>query len=137
MLLLQSRSRHAQDEIARLHIEIGYSFWLYPEWQTRMTVIPVQLYCLFLAAFASMVAPFGGFFASAIKRAASASATKATTTAAAPIVAVIRLRAHLDALAVLILVRPRPAVVAVAVAAAALVAAAAEVVLATARLGKE
>merc|ERR1712139_419281 len=34
-----------------------------------MTVIPVQLYCLFLAAFASMVAPFGGFFASAIKRA--------------------------------------------------------------------
>lgn len=69
LLLLQSRSRHAQDEIARLHIEIGYSFWLYPEWQTRMTVIPVQLYCLFLAAFASMVAPFGGFFASAIKRA--------------------------------------------------------------------
>lgn len=47
----------------------GYWALLYPEWKTQFTAIPVQLYCLFLASFASMVAPFGGFFASAIKRA--------------------------------------------------------------------
>ena len=58
-----------QTQIERLWVQQGYSFWLYPEWETKFTAIPVQLYCLFLASFASLVAPFGGFFASAIKRA--------------------------------------------------------------------
>lgn len=84
---------YSADELQTLWKQIGMSFWLYPQWQTQITVVPVQLYCLFLATFASskhtctpptqlgfrdasdgllvvgVVAPFGGFFASAIKRA--------------------------------------------------------------------
>jgi predicted CDP-diglyceride synthetase/phosphatidate cytidylyltransferase len=37
-------------------------------WST-VELMPVQLHMLWLALFASLVAPFGGFFASAIKRA--------------------------------------------------------------------
>jgi len=34
-----------------------------------VTVLPVQLHCMALGLFASLLAPFGGFFASGIKRA--------------------------------------------------------------------
>mmetsp|Transcript_23579 Transcript_23579/g.45957 ORF Transcript_23579/g.45957 Transcript_23579/m.45957 type:complete len:233 (+) Transcript_23579:3-701(+) len=46
-----------------------------PEWIAQLLgfdyirVLPVQLHAVVLAVFASLVAPFGGFFASAIKRA--------------------------------------------------------------------
>jgi phosphatidate cytidylyltransferase len=36
---------------------------------TTLSYLPVQLHALVLAAFASLVAPFGGFFASGFKRA--------------------------------------------------------------------
>jgi phosphatidate cytidylyltransferase len=35
----------------------------------QLTLLPVQLHALVLGLFASVVAPFGGFFASGIKRA--------------------------------------------------------------------
>merc|ERR1711916_11716 len=35
----------------------------------KFTILPVQLHSVLLGMFASVVAPFGGFFASAIKRA--------------------------------------------------------------------
>ena len=60
---------YSAEFLSRAYEEIGFSFLLYPEWSTAVTMRPVQLYCLFLAVFASIVAPFGGFFASAIKRA--------------------------------------------------------------------
>lgn len=36
--------------------------------RTQIDLLPVQIHCFFLALYASLVAPFGGFFASAIKR---------------------------------------------------------------------
>ncbi|KAF2010495.1 phosphatidate cytidylyltransferase 1 [Aaosphaeria arxii CBS 175.79] len=42
-----------------------------PEWThlpTQLTITPVQFHVLVLATFASLVAPFGGFFASGLKR---------------------------------------------------------------------
>ena len=40
-----------------------------PEQYSTFTVLPVQLHALVFALFASLIAPFGGFFASGIKRA--------------------------------------------------------------------
>mmetsp|Transcript_7877 Transcript_7877/g.48741 ORF Transcript_7877/g.48741 Transcript_7877/m.48741 type:complete len:180 (+) Transcript_7877:863-1402(+) len=42
-----------------------------PQWLPRETVtmLPIQLHAVILAAFASIIAPFGGFFASGFKRA--------------------------------------------------------------------
>eukprot|EP00963_Diacronema_lutheri_P014318 scaffold2859_cov349-Pavlova_lutheri.AAC.55 len=44
---------------------------LVPQWVPRktLTVLPIQLHAVVLAAFASIIAPFGGFFASGFKRA--------------------------------------------------------------------
>ncbi|OMJ28315.1 putative phosphatidate cytidylyltransferase [Smittium culicis] len=36
---------------------------------SKVTLLPVQLHSIFLAMFASLIAPFGGFFASGVKRA--------------------------------------------------------------------
>lgn len=42
---------------------------LLPAPLTEITLYPVQLHALLLATFASLIAPFGGFFASGFKRA--------------------------------------------------------------------
>ena len=44
---------------------MGTAFKVFPEWETSFHAYPVQLYCLLLGAFASLVAPFGGFFGAA------------------------------------------------------------------------
>mmetsp|Transcript_22244 Transcript_22244/g.52552 ORF Transcript_22244/g.52552 Transcript_22244/m.52552 type:complete len:500 (-) Transcript_22244:74-1573(-) len=38
-------------------------------WEMALTIVPIQLHAISLSLFASLVAPFGGFLASAIKRA--------------------------------------------------------------------
>jgi len=43
--------------------------FLSPLLGSKMSLCPIQFHALFLGAFASLVAPFGGFFASGIKRA--------------------------------------------------------------------
>ena len=38
-------------------------------WEMALSIVPIQLHAISLSLFASLVAPFGGFLASAIKRA--------------------------------------------------------------------
>lgn len=43
-------------------------FFLPPNFNFSLTFAPMQLHALVLATFASLIAPFGGFFASGLKR---------------------------------------------------------------------
>ncbi|KAL7473248.1 hypothetical protein ACHAXS_014027 [Conticribra weissflogii] len=47
----------------------GSPFQRHHHYQLALTIIPIQLHAISLSLFASLVAPFGGFLASAIKRA--------------------------------------------------------------------
>ena len=65
----QAMHVYSPEDLAAWRGSLGIAFRLIPEWETSFSCYPVQLYCILLGAFASLVAPFGGFFASAIKRA--------------------------------------------------------------------
>jgi len=43
-------------------------FWLKPVLGATVEVRPIQFHIIFMATFASLIAPFGGFFASGLKR---------------------------------------------------------------------
>lgn len=47
---------------------LPHFFFLPPGSTFSLTVAPMQLHTLFFASFASLIAPFGGFFASGLKR---------------------------------------------------------------------
>ncbi len=56
-----------QDQIYDLpHGIVSFSNGLLPK---KITLMPIQFHALWLGLFASLIAPFGGFFASGIKRA--------------------------------------------------------------------
>ena len=57
-----------QIEIPSPLLDLIRTFIPFAPWKS-FSVAPVQLHALVLAAFASLVAPFGGFFASGFKRA--------------------------------------------------------------------
>eukprot|EP01050_Picozoa_sp_SAG11_P013829 SAG11_NODE_1646_length_4523_cov_1.447559_4_plen_176_part_00 len=65
------------------HKNLAQSYRLYPAFTTTIEVLPAQMCGVLLAVFASLVAPFGGFFASAIKRAYDAKVSRTTTATAA------------------------------------------------------
>lgn len=48
---------------------MGYYHYQFRADVTEVMIAPVQLHGIVMACFASLVAPFGGFFASAVKRA--------------------------------------------------------------------
>ena len=69
MCSLKNQTAFDESPIILKACESGNKLHVHHHFELFVTVYPVQMHALVLAMFASLVAPFGGFLASAIKRA--------------------------------------------------------------------